>query len=102
MEYPGDGFFIYNTLTSSLYISYDNRYIALIETDENIGDGYVRRKGDTMTGQLEINTVGPPLIIASSKLVSNLNVEYINGYTANDLAKKKIDEYIYGNWTFKG
>ena len=102
MEYPGDGFFVYNTLTTTLYISYDKRYIALIEAAEGAGDGYVRRRGDTMTGQLEINTVGPPLIVASSKLVSNLNVEYIDGYSADDLAKKKVDEYIYGNWTFKG
>lgn len=102
MEYPGDGFFIYNTLTSTLYISYDERYVALIEAAEGAGDGYVRRKGDTMTGQLEINTVGPPLIVASSKLVSNLNAEFINGYSSDDLAKKNVDEYIYGNWTFKG
>lgn len=102
MEYPGDGFFIYNTLTSTLYISYDERYIALIEAAEGADDGYVRRKGDTMTGQLEINTVGPPLIVVSSKLVSNLNAEFINGYSSDDLAKKNVDEYIYGNWTFKG
>lgn len=102
MEYPGDGLFIYNTLTSTLYISYDERYIALIEAAEGADDGYVRRKGDTMTGQLEINTVGPPLIVASSKLVSNLNAEFINGYSSDDLAKKNVDEYIYGNWTFKG
>lgn len=102
MEYPGDGFFIYNTLTSTLYISYDERYIALIEAAEGADGGYVRRKGDTMTGQLEINTVGPPLIVASSKLVSNLNAEFINGYSSDDLAKKNVDEYIYGNWTFKG
>lgn len=102
MEYPGDGFFIYNTLTSTLYISYDERYIALIEAAEGADDGYVRRKGDTMTGQLEINTAGPPLIVASSKLVSNLNAEFIDGYSSDDLAKKNVDEYIYGNWTFKG
>lgn len=102
MEYPGDGFFIYNTLTTTLYIAYDERYIALIEAAEGAGDGYVRRRGDTMTGQLEINTVGPPLIVASSKLVNNLNAEYIDGYASDDLAKKKVDEYIYGNWTFKG
>ena len=102
MEYPGDGFFVYNTLTTTLYISYDERYIALIEAAEGADDGYVRRKGDTMTGQLEINTVGPPLIVASSKLVSNLNAEFINGYSSDDLAKKNVDEYIYGNWTFKG
>lgn len=102
MEYPGDGFFVYNTLTTTLYISYDERYVALIEAAEGAGDGYVRRKGDTMTGQLEINTVGPPLIVASSKLVNNLNVEFIGGYAADDLAKKRVDEYITGNWTFKG
>lgn len=102
MEYPGDGFFIYNTLTTTLYISYDERYVALIEAAEGAGDGYVRRKGDTMTGQLEINTIGPPLIVASSRLVNNLNVEFIGGYSADDLAKKRVDEYITGNWTFKG
>lgn len=102
MEYPGDGFFVYNTLTTTLYISYDERYIALIEAAEGADDGYVRRKGDTMTGQLEINTVGPPLIVASSKLVNNLNAEFIGGYAADDLAKKRVDEYITGNWTFKG
>lgn len=102
MEYPGDGFFVYNTLTTTLYISYDERYVALIEAAEGAGDGYVRRKGDTMTGQLEINTIGPPLIVASSKLISNLNAEYIGGYSADDLAKKRVDEYITGNWTFKG
>lgn len=102
MEYPGDGFFVYNTLTTTLYISYDERYIALIEAAEGAGDGYVRRRGDTMTGQLEINTVGPPLIVASSKLINNLNAEYVGGYAADDLAKKRVDEYITGNWTFKG
>lgn len=102
MEYPGDGFFVYNTLTTTLYISYDERYIALIEAAEGAGDEYVRRKGDMMTGQLEINTVGPPLIVASSKLVNNLNAEFIGGYAADDLAKKRVDEYITGNWTFKG
>lgn len=102
MEYPGDGVFVFNSLTSTLYISYDLRYILLVSSPENTKEGYVRRSGDTMTGQLEINTVGPPLIIASSKLVNNLNVEYLNGYSSDDLAKKKIDEYIYGNWTFKG
>lgn len=102
MEYPGDGFFVYNTLTTTLYISYDERYVALIEAAEGAGEGYVRRRGDTMTGQLEINTVGPPLIVASSKLVGNLNVEFIGGYAADDLAKKRVDEYITGNWTFKG
>lgn len=102
MEYPGDGFFVYNTLNTTLYLSYDNRYVALIEAAEGADGGYVRRKGDTMTGQLEINTVAAPLIVASSKLVRNLNAEYLGGYSYEELAKKKIDEVITGNWTFKG
>lgn len=102
MDYPGDGYFIYNTLTTTLYISYDERYIALIEASEGAKDGYVRRRGDTMTGQLEINTIGPPLIVASSQLVNNLNAQYIGGYSEDDLAKRRQDEYITGNWTFKG
>lgn len=102
MEYPGDGFFVYNTLNTTLYLSYDNHYVALIEAAEGADDGYVRRKGDTMTGQLEINTVAAPLVVASSKLVRNLNAEYLGGYSYEDLAKKKVDEVITGNWTFKG
>lgn len=40
--------------------------------------------------------------MASSKLVNNLNVEFIGGYSVDELAKKRIDEYITGNWTFVG
>lgn len=102
MEYPGDGYFVYNTLTTTLYISYDLRYIQLIEASEGADDGYVRRKGDTMSGQLEITTPKSPLIVASSELVKNFNAEYIDGYTSGELAKKRVDEFIFGNWTFKG
>lgn len=102
MEYPGDGYFIYNKLNTTLYISYDERYIALIEAAEGTKEGYVRRSGDTMTGPLEIITATAPLIVASSKLIKNLNAEYIGGYSQSDLAKKRVNEYIYGNWTFKG
>lgn len=102
MEYPGDGYFIYNKLNTTLYISYDERYIALIEAAEGAKEGYVRRSGDTMTGPLEIITATAPLIVASSKLIKNLNAEYVGGYSQSDLAKKRVNEYIYGNWTFKG
>lgn len=102
MKYPGDGYFIFNSLTNVLYLSYNDRYIALIDASNTTGSGYVKKTGDSMTGPLEINTVGAPLIIASSKLISNLNAQYLDGYSSDDLAKKKIDEYITGNWTFKG
>lgn len=101
MKYPGDGHFIFSTLNKALYLSYDGRYIKLIETNVDESVDYVRKTGDTMTGQLEINTNVAPLIIASKELVKNLNAEYINKYKSDDLAKIRENEFIYGLWTFK-
>lgn len=102
MEYPGDGRFIFNTLTKTLYISYDERYVALITAEDGEGsDKYVKKSGDVITGKLEFTTNEAPLIVASSKLVKNFNAEYVGGYAANKLAKRLENEYIYGNWTFK-
>lgn len=102
MEYPGDGKFIFNTLTKTLYISYDERYVALITAEDGEGsDKYVKKSGDVITGKLEFTTNEAPLIVASSKLVKNFNAEYVGGYAADKLAKRLENEYIYGNWTFK-
>lgn len=102
MEYPGDGRFIFNTLTKTLYISYDERYVALITAEDGEGsDKYVEKSGDVITGKLEFTTNEAPLIVASSKLVKNFNAEYVGGYAADKLAKRLENEYIYGNWTFK-
>lgn len=102
MEYPGDGKFIFNTLTKTLYISYDERYVALITAEDGEGsDEYVKKSGDVITGRLEFTTNEAPLIVASSKLVKNFNAQYVGGYAADKLAKRLEDEYIYGNWTFK-
>lgn len=102
MEYPGDGRFIFNTLTKTLYISYDERYVALITAEDGEGsDKYVKKSGDVITGKLEFTTNEAPLIVVSSKLVKNFNAEYVGGYAANKLAKRLENEYIYGNWTFK-
>ena len=102
MEYPGDGKFIFNTLTKTLYISYDERYVALITAEDGEGsDEYVKKSGDVITGRLEFTTNEAPLIVASSKLVKNFNAQYVGGYAADKLAKRLENEYIYGNWTFK-
>lgn len=102
MEYPGDGRFVFNTLTKTLYISYDERYVALITAEDGEGsDKYVKKSGDVITGKLEFTTNEAPLIVASSKLVKNFNAEYVGGYAADKLAKRLENEYIYGNWTFK-
>ena len=103
LDYPGDGYLIYNSLNKSLYISYEDKYIALIEPVADTSENYVKKTGDSMYGQLEITVDAfPPLIVHSKKLVSNLNANYLEGYAAKDLAKKKVDEIISGDWTFTG
>lgn len=102
MDYPGDGAFIYNKLNNSLYIALDNRYILILQVQTGTQSGYVRKSGDTMSGSLEIVTTEAPLIIHSSKLVNNLNAQYLNNYSSDDFTKKKKDEIIYGNWSFDG
>lgn len=103
LDYPGDGYLIYNSLNKSLYISYKDKYIALIESVADTSENYVKKTGDSMSGQLEITVDAfPPLIVHSKKLVSNFNANYLEGYAAKDLAKKKVDEIISGDWTFTG
>ncbi len=102
MKYPGDGTFVFNKLNNSLYIALDSRYVLIVQVNPDGSPQYVNKRGDTMTGQLEISTVNAPLIVHSSQLVKNLNVEYLNRYSSDDFAKKKVDEVIYGNWQFDG
>ena len=101
LEYPGDGYFVYNTLTSILYLSYQREYVPLVNASDYKEGAFVKKSGDTMSGPLEINTSSSPLIIASKALVNNLNVEFLNGYGSDDFAKKRIDEIITGSWTFQ-
>lgn len=100
MEYPGDGAFVYNKLTNSLYMALDNRYILILQAQTSDSPQYVSKTGDTMSGPLEITSTRAPLIVHSSQLIKNLNAEYLNNYSSDDLAKKKVNEVIYGNWTF--
>lgn len=99
LEYPGDGKFIYNSGNSILYLSYKDRYLALIEVTSKTGN-YIKKTGDTMTGTLEMATTKVPFIVHSSKLVKNLNAEYLNGETAETFAHKNKDEGITGSWKF--
>ena len=99
LEYPGDGRFIYNTGNSILYLSYKDRYIALIEVTGTVGN-YVKKTGDTMSGTLEVATSKVPFIVHSRKLVQNLNAEYLNGEKADEFARRKVNENITGSWKF--
>lgn len=76
--------------------------MALIEATGDVIGAYVKKTGDTMTGSLEMNTVSAPFIIASNKLVKNLNAELLNGYTQDEFTRRKEDEIVIGNWTFRG
>lgn len=102
MEYPGEGYFIFNKTTGILYISLNNRYIALINASEFSESGYVKKSGDTMTGPLEIKSNDANLIISNNKLIKNLNSSYLNGFTDLDFAKRNKDEKINGNWNIEG
>lgn len=102
LEYPGDGYFIYNTLTETLYISYKNAYVPLIDASQYSSGTFVKKTGDTMSGQLELTTYKSPFIIASNKLVENLNAEYLGGYKENNYPKKIKNEQITGEWVFSG
>lgn len=99
LEYPGDGRFVYNTGNSILYLTYKDRYIALIEVTGVTGN-YVKKTGDTMTGTLEVATTKVPFIVHSRKLVENLNAEYLNGEKADSFARRTAAEKITGKWQF--
>ena len=73
LTYPGDGKLVFDTQFKTLYIAYNNGYIAIVSPTTT--GGYVRKTGDSMSGQLEITTSEVPLIVASSKIINNLNSE---------------------------
>lgn len=102
MEYPGEGYFIFNKTTGILYISLNSRYIALVNASEFSESGYVKKSGDIMTGPLEIKSYDANLIISNNKLIKNLNSSYLNGFTDSDFAKRNKDEKINGNWNIEG
>lgn len=101
LEYPGEGFFIFDEDSQILYISVKGHYIALVNAKDFKDSKYVEKTGDTMSGQLTINTQDPPLIVASDKLVKNFNSQYLSGYSHNKFAKRYEDQFIHGSWTFK-
>lgn len=104
MKYPGEGYLIFDVNKSALYISYDQRYLLLVDDVDDfktVNDLYVKKEGDVMTGPLTIKHKGAPLIVASSNLVRNLNAQYLNGCSDEQFAKKEIEEHILGKWSFE-
>ena len=98
----GDGVLVYDVRAGVLYLSYGGELLELVE---GIGDGgtkFVRKTGDTMSGQLVINTKEAPLKVQSAELVKNLNANLLEGHDADEFAVKAKNEKITGNWTFAG
>ena len=98
----GNGILVYDVRAGVLYLSYDGKLLELVE---GIGDSetkFVRKAGDTMSGQLVINTKEAPLKVQSAELVKNLNANLLEGHDADEFAVKDKNEKITGNWTFDG
>ena len=102
ISYPGDGYLVFDTKNKGLYISYDQRYLLIVDSiDDSISEGtYVKKSGDVMTGPLKIVHKGAPLVVASKELVKNFNADYFQGHDADYFAVKELDEFIYGVWSF--
>ena len=102
LEYPHDGALVYDSKNKALYIAYQQRYLLILDNIDPVADsiGYVKKKGDSMSGQLTIKHMGAPLIVASSELVQNFNANYLEGHNSDYFAAKSLDEFITGCWTF--
>lgn len=100
IEFPGNGKLVYDG--TILYLTINNDYIPIVDKSE--GANYVKKTGDTLTGQLTIDledTSLPPLVVNSSTKVSNLNAEFIGGETLQNYTNKQRDESISGRWAFQ-
>lgn len=100
-KYPGDGIFGFCSSNKTLYMSFGGEWIPILDTSVSFKGDYVKKSGDTMTGQLEIVTGSAPLVVNSTKLVRNLNSDYLRNYSDSDFGKKHLDETIDGKWSFK-
>lgn len=100
--YP-EGSLVFDNQTESLYIIINNSAILLVESKNSQNAGYVKKIGDIMSGQLIIEYQGgPPLTVASSQLVPNLNADKLDNYHVSELAIKSKNEKITGSWTHQG
>jgi hypothetical protein len=52
-----------------------------------------------MSGTLTLEAA-EPLVINSTRLIKNLNSEYLDGYKSSDYPKKMEDALIDGSWHY--
>lgn len=97
-KYPGDNKLLYNSQKQVLSITSNGKIIPLISTKQS-GLDYVKRSGDNMSGTLTLEAA-EPLVINSTRLIKNLNSEYLDGYKSSDYPKKSEDALIDGSWHY--
>jgi hypothetical protein len=71
------GALVYDSKKQILYLKYQDSLLLLLEYNDGINEKYVNKRGDKMTGPLEIDYDGVPLKITSAYLIENLNSEYL-------------------------
>ena len=96
--YPGDNVLVL-TKDGYIYVTENNDYtqIPLQFSGENLS-----LQNLTVNGQITFVGNSVPFIIPSSLLINNLNADLLDGYHANDFARKNQNETITGSWNYTG
>ena len=96
-----DGALVYDKSSKTLYIQIEGELVELISVATN-DTRYVKKTGDSMTGQLKISVPAgkSPLVVNTAVLNKNLNAQYLNGIPSSAFAQKGKNENITGSWLF--
>lgn len=100
LAYPGDDKLIISE-DGKFWITKNNEFKQI---EVNLNKDELTLNTLTINKQLVINPeneIISPIIINSKKLIDNLNAQYIDGYSSNDLAIKNKNENITNTWQFK-
>jgi hypothetical protein len=89
LDYPGDNYLII-TASGSFYKTEGNNYLLI---PINITDSLEFNSPITITTE----SSQPPFYINSNVLVSNLNAQYLNGYSSSDFPLVNSQASISGN-----
>lgn len=82
LNYPGDNYLIVSD--NQLYRTLNQQYIPIQTSSKN----------DTFTNPITITTLESPLIINSSKLVQNLNAQYLNSISSKNFLRKDLEDTV--------
>lgn len=96
--YPGDNVLVL-TKDGYVYVTENNDYtqIPLQFSGENLS-----LQNLTVNGQITFTGNSVPFVVPSNLLINNLNADLLDGFHANDFARKNQNETITGAWTYTG